>query len=193
MRSLSLVRTYIHEVGLYNLLQGQTPSVARIDMLLELFNSTKDYLDNICAVAPKEMPEWSSLDWRMVNYAILVNSRSAMILDTFCYCGDSIQRGQWMESCYSNLCGTTRKLLRTASLGEQHLLERLTADWTSLKASYQRSVQQAIPQNSNAVQDPQAEANGPYCVAENMYNMSWNTFGGIADCQWPTMPYSQLS
>ena len=160
-------------------------------MLLELFNATKEYIDHICAMAPKEMSDWTSLDWRMLNYAILVNSRSATILDTFCYCTDSIQRAQWVEESYSALCGRTRSFLRTASLGQHHLLERMAADWTTLKVSYQRTVQEAMSQSSNAVQGPQLAADVPCCEAENMYNMSWNTFGGIAD--WSTLPYSQLS
>src|ERR1700761_887250 len=64
-------RGYMHEVGLYGLLQGQTPSVIRVSILYECFNSIMKYLSCVLENALDEMGDWTSLDWRSLNFAIM--------------------------------------------------------------------------------------------------------------------------
>ena len=133
-RHIYLARTYFLEVGLYNLLEGQTPSVGRIEILLECFNTTKDYLNAVLNLPADSMTDWIYMDWRSLNYALMVNSRSATVLDSFCYCNDSIQRAAWLDSCYDALCSRVRLLERgMVTSTENCFFARLSVDWANAK------------------------------------------------------------
>ncbi len=165
-------------------MEGQTPSIDRIEILLECFNATREYLTSVLTLPAHSMTEWSCMDWRSLNYAVMVNSRSATILDSFCYCNESTQRAAWIDSCYDTLCSRVRRLGRMGPLGEDSFLSRLSVDWANAKLHYHQGVdQQALmPATSSTPAVPAAApSQDQYFDMDNFYNISWSSFGGIGD------------
>ncbi|KIX09385.1 uncharacterized protein Z518_00464 [Rhinocladiella mackenziei CBS 650.93] len=110
-------RAYIHEVGLYGLLQGQTPSVTRISIIYECFVSAMKYLSEVLELTLDDMADWTSLDWRALNFCIMLCTKSSIILDatTFGSGGagpEASQRAAWLYKCLDTLCMRTRELRR---------------------------------------------------------------------------------
>ena len=184
-RQILLAQTYILEIGLYHLLEGQTPSVDRTEILLQCFDTTKEYLDAVLSLVAESLTGWNCMDWRSLNYALMVNSRSATIIDSFCYCSESSRRGEWLDHCYDTLCSRVRRLGGVADLAEDHFLTRLSMDWTNAKSHYHHSVDHALTQVTSS--ESMAPTNNlpqeQYFDGDNLYNISWSTFGGI--WEWP--------
>ena len=178
-RQILLARTYILEVGLYHLLEGQAPSVDRTEILLQCFNTTKEYLNAVLSIAAESLTGWNCMDWRSLNYALMVNSRSATIIDCFCYCSESSRRAEWLDHCYDTLCNRVRGLGGMADLAQDHFLVRLSVDWANAKAHYHHSVNHALMR----VQAPEAITPIGSFDVDDMYNISWSTFGGM--WEWP--------
>ena len=172
-----MCKAYIHEVGLYNLLQGQAPSIARIEIIVECFTAAKEYLTSVLDVRLSEMTEWTCLDWRTLNFAVMVSSRAATILDSFCYSNDSIPRAAWIDHCFDSLSNRIRMLRSMMTSNQDHYFECVAAGWLHAKLYYHQGVNQALAQASNAAPQSDAEVTDPVFSAEDMYNLSWNTFG----------------
>jgi hypothetical protein len=180
-----LVKTCINEVGFYQLLQGQTPSLTRIGILLECFNTTKTYISWMLTAMPVEMVSWSQMDWRMLNYGVMVNSRAATIIDSFCYSPESMDRASWIDTCYSALCEHIASLLRSGHRDGSHVLARVASDWENARLAYHKTVQQALTQASASAGAVNASAaQQDFAVMDNMYNMGWQDFADMGGGGW---------
>ena len=62
-----------------------------------------------------------------------------------------------------------------ADLAEDHFLIRLSADWTNAKSHYHHSVDHAFMR----VAGPESIAPAGNFDVDDMYNISWSTFGGM--------------
>lgn len=182
-RQILLARTYILEVGLYHLLEGQKPSADRIEILLQCFDTTKEYLNAVLSLATESMTGWNCMDWRSLNYALMVNSRSATIIDSFCYCSESSRRAEWIDHCYDTLCNRVIGLGGMADLAQDHFLVRLSEDWSNAKSHYHQSVDRAVMQVASSEPTVPSSDQDQYLDVDNVYNISWSTFGGM--WEWP--------
>ena len=172
-------------MGLYQLLQGQAPSVTRIQILLDCFNETRAYLDLVGALTAEALSDWSVIDWRSLNFAIMINSKSAVILDSFCYCDESPQRATWVDNAYGLLCTRAQSVAEMAGrFGDGNFLDLFVKDWNNAKSQYQQSVQQALARNNSAVPwtvSEQMPLQTQYFDIDSLYNMTWNTFGDYSN------------
>ena len=162
---------------MYNLLQGQTPSIARIEIVVECFKAAKEYLTSVLEVRLSEMTEWTCLEWRTLNFAVMISSRAATILDSFCYNNDSVQRAGWIDHCFDSLSNRIRMLRSMMSSKQDHYFECVAAGWLNARLGYQQGVNQALAQASNAAPQAGVQIADPVFSADDMYNLSWNTFG----------------
>ncbi|KAK4945618.1 hypothetical protein LTR10_015237 [Elasticomyces elasticus] len=151
-RSYYTGRAYIHEVGLYGVQQGQTPSITRTSIIYECFDSSMKALSSIVELSLDEMADWGVMDWRQLNLVIMLCTKSSIILDSAYASLESSQRADWLAKCLDTLCLQARELHRTAVAGDpqaqekDHFLKRLATEWHNVKTYYQNCVQRNLPQ-----------------------------------------------
>lgn len=179
MRHEMLTRAYCHEIGLYNLLQGGTPSVTRIELILECFTCAKEYLTQVMKMTLKEMAEWTCLDWKVLNYAVTLTSRGATILDSFCYNNDSAQRAAWIEDCFDTIVTRARMLQRMTRSGGHHYFDIVASEFSNAKLFYQQGVRQALANSAAMVSTSQPVPTQPLGEfnPDDLFNISWSSFG----------------
>lgn len=145
-RNYLSVRAHVHEVGLYGLLQGQTASVTRVSIIYECFNSAMRLLSNILDLSLDEMADFTSIDLRSLNFAVMLSTKSSIILDS-AYCStEASQRAAWLDRCLDTLCLRTKELIRLsgASQSKDNYYRKLSADWTNVKAYHQSCIQRGL-------------------------------------------------
>jgi len=155
-RAYHCSRAYIHEVGLYGLVQGQTPSVTRISIIYECFSASMKDLSDILELSLDEMSEWGVMDWRQLNLAVMLCTKSSIILDSTYYGGvESSQRASWLAKCLETLCHRAKALHEMAMAGagaspghqeKDHFLKRIANEWSNVKIYHQNCVQRNQPQ-----------------------------------------------
>ncbi|KAK5219651.1 hypothetical protein LTR72_008035 [Exophiala xenobiotica] len=163
-RAYHCSRAYIHEVGLYGLVQGQPPSVTRISIIYECFSASMKDLSDILELSLDDMSEWGVMDWRQLNLAVMLCTKSSIILDSTYDCGvESSQRASWLAKCLDTLCQRARELHGMAMTGagagassspeqdKDHFLKRIANEWSNVKIYHQTCVQRNQP-------PPQAQA-----------------------------------
>lgn len=172
-RLYTLSWSYLHEVGLYGLLQGQTPSVTRISLIYECFTSAIDYLADVLNTSVSEMSDWTSLDWRTVNFAVMLSVRSSIILDSAYVSPEASQKADWLDKCLDTLCLRTRELHRLILEREgggpdanerDHYFRKIASDWANVKSYHQNCMQRTTgmaqtPLTSGAVSAPTTTTN----------------------------------
>ena len=142
-RSYYSNRAYIHEVGLYGLLQGQAPSVTRISIVYECFSATMKYLSGLLENAFDEMADWTSLDWRSINFAIMLSTKSAVILDSAYVSAETSQRAAWLGKCLDTFCLRAQELHRMRG-DECSYFQKLAHEWANVKLYHQNCIQRAL-------------------------------------------------
>ena len=70
-----------------------------------------------------------------------------------------------------------------ADLAEDHFLARLSEDWTNAKSHYHNSVDRAVMQVASSEPTVPLSDQDQYLDVDNVYNISWSTFGGM--WEWP--------
>jgi hypothetical protein len=174
----------VHEVALYNLLEGQVPSIGRIALVIECFNSTREQLDLASNIDLETMSEWACVDWRSLNYALMVNSRAAIILDSYCYGDESVERAAWVDSRYDDLCQKVELLSTKRIPRVDCFLDQVSKDWQRAKQRYYYSVSRASSQMPAFDLSEQHHDSHPTSI-DNLYNLNWSTFGGYGDWTVP--------
>ncbi|KIW70790.1 hypothetical protein PV04_03030 [Phialophora macrospora] len=151
-------RGYIHEVGLYGLLQGQTPSVTRISILYECFNATMKYLSVVLETALDDMIDWTSIDWRALNFGIMLSTKSSIILDSAYVSAEASQRAVWLGKCLDTLSLRAQELHRMKGEKCSYFL-KLAHEWTNIKMYHQNTIQRTLSATTaaNTTQHPQQQ------------------------------------
>lgn len=179
-RYLAVTRAYVHEVGLY---QAQTLSSARSEIILECFSAARMYLDSFLECSMEELASWTILDWRATNYAIMIVSRSATILESFGFAGDSRLRESWIEECLDNAVARVKTLQSITTSNPNSFLEGFASEWKHAKHSYQKGARQAHGENVGL--DSTGLTAIPFVDTsfdmDAVYNMSWSSFGLDSD------------
>lgn len=175
-RNYSMSRVYVHEVGLY---QVQTPSLARIDIILECFSSARDYLNSFLTCSPEELASWTVLEWRTANYAVMVVTRAATILDSFAQSVDSQQRADWIDDCLDNSIARMKTLQTLTTSNPNSFFASFASEWEHAKQVYQRSVREALgeSQGGNSSDLTSVPLVDTSFDMDAIYNMTWNSFG----------------
>ncbi|KAJ9603318.1 hypothetical protein H2200_012096 [Cladophialophora chaetospira] len=151
---------YIHEVGLYGLLQGQTPSVTRISILYECFNATMKYLSCIMESSLDDMIDWTSLDWRALNYAIMLSTKASIILDSAYVSTEASQRAAWLGKCLDTLCLRAQELNRLKGDKCSYFL-KLAHEWANVKTYHQNCIQKSLASTSRPRQSTLQQQSQP--------------------------------
>jgi hypothetical protein len=151
--------------------QGQTPSVTRISIIYECFSASMKDLSDILELSIDEMSEWGVMDWRQLNLAVMLCTKSSIILDSTYDCGaESSERASWLAKCLDTLCHRARELHGMAMAGagacassgqeqdKDHFLKRIANEWSNVKIYHQTCVQRNHPQPQAQSRPPQAQA-----------------------------------
>ncbi|EXJ66186.1 uncharacterized protein A1O5_10802 [Cladophialophora psammophila CBS 110553] len=148
-RSYYSVRAYMREVGLYGLLQGQAPSVARVSIIYDCFNSTMKYLSSVLECPLDEMADWTALDWRSLNFIIMLSTKSSIILDSAYVSTEASQRAAWLGKCLDTLCLRAQELhrLKTESCS---YFQKISTEWANMKVYHQNCLQRSLPSSTAA-------------------------------------------
>ncbi|OCT50482.1 hypothetical protein CLCR_07438 [Cladophialophora carrionii] len=136
-------RGYIHEVGLYGLLHGQAPSVTRLSILYDCFNATVKYLSCVLENGLDDMVDWTSLEWRALNFAIMLSTKSSIILDSAYVSMEASQRAAWLGKCLDTLCVRAQELHRMKGEKCSYFL-KLAHEWANIKMYHQNTIQRAL-------------------------------------------------
>ena len=86
------------------------------------------------------MAGWTSLDWRALNFGIMLSTKSSIILDTAYASAESSQRAAWLGKCLDTLCLRAQELHRLKGDDCSYFL-KLAHDWTSIKTFHQSCIQ----------------------------------------------------
>ena len=167
-------RAYIHEVGLFGLLQGQTPSMTRISLLFECFTSVQSYLGQVIELSVEEMAKWPSLEWRALNLSIMLGTKSSLILDSPCNTADSAARVDWLCDCLDTLCLRTTALYQMtgAAPDQDHYFRRASTDWSNVKKYYQAGIQ-AQRAASGLLASQAQQTSATYPNLDTLNDLSW--------------------
>ncbi|ETI23719.1 hypothetical protein G647_05524 [Cladophialophora carrionii CBS 160.54] len=136
-------RGYIHEVGLYGLLHGQAPSVTRLSILYDCFNATVKYLSCVLENGLDDMVDWTSLEWRALNFGIMLSTKSSIILDSAYVSMEASQRAAWLGKCLDTLCLRAQELHRMKGEKCSYFL-KLAHEWANIKMYHQNTIQRAL-------------------------------------------------
>ncbi|KAK5239132.1 hypothetical protein LTR40_014815, partial [Exophiala xenobiotica] len=121
-------------------------------------------LSDILELSLDDMSEWGVMDWRQLNLAVMLCTKSSIILDSTYDGGvESSQRASWLAKCLDTLCQRARELHGMAMTGagagassspeqdKDHFLKRIANEWSNVKIYHQTCVQRNQP-------PPQAQA-----------------------------------
>ena len=167
-------RAYIHEVGLFGLLQGQTPSITHISLLFECFTSVQSYLSQVTELPVEEIAKWPSMDWRALNLAVMLGTKSSLVLDSPCTTPESAARVNWLCDCLDTLCLRTKELYQiTGSAPDQnHYFRRASTDWSTVKKCYQAGIQ-AQPAVTGVLPSRGLQSTTNYPNFDTLNDLSW--------------------
>lgn len=154
LRSYYICRAYIHEVGLYGVTQGQIPSITRTSIIYECLDASMKVLSSVLEMSDDELADWGVMEWRQLNLAVMLCTKSSIILDSAYPSPESSQRAGWLAECLDTLCLRTRELHRIAidadgdpqAQNQDHFLKRLATEWQNVKACHQNCVLRNLPQ-----------------------------------------------
>lgn len=136
-------RSYLHEVGLYGLLQGQSPSVTRVSILYECFNATMKFLSFLLENGLDEMEDWTSLDWRALNFGIMLSTKSSIVLDAAYVSTEASQRAAWLGKCLDTLCLKAQELHRLKGDKCSYFM-KIAHEWANVKMYHQNCIQRNL-------------------------------------------------
>jgi hypothetical protein len=89
------------------------------------------------------MADWTSLDWRALNFAIMLSTKSSIILDSAYASAEASQRAAWLGKCLDTLCLRAQELNRLK--GEEcSYFNKLAQDWANVKSYYQNCTQRTF-------------------------------------------------
>jgi len=186
----SCSRAYIHEVGLYGLVQGRTPSVTRISIIYECYSASMKHLSRAVEVPLDEMSRWGIMEWRQLNLSLMLCAKSSIVLDSTYCTVESSQRANWLGKCLDTLTARAKELyLMTvgnmpAGQDHDHFLKRIANEWSNAKACIRTCVQQNQP-------DPQISTS----TQQYQALMSWDSsfdFDSFNDAYWLGMPATEV-
>ena len=177
-------RGYLHEVGLYGHLQGKTPSVTRVSILYECFNAIMKYLSCVIENSLDDMIDWTSLDWRSLNFGIMLSTKSSIVLDSAYVSTEASQRAAWLGKCLDTLCLRAQELHRMKG-DKCSYFQKLAHEWTNVKIYHQNCIQRTLSSTSgqSAIQ-PQSQP--PAEVQQQANNVPF------LDAAFDVDPFSEL-
>jgi len=184
-RSYYSGRAYIHEVGLYGLLQGQIPSLTKISIIYECFTAAMKFLSDALELSLEEMTGWTNLDWRSLNFAVMLCTKSSIILDSSYPGNGRSERAEWLDKCLGTLCLRAKELhlMVGAPVGQDQYFRRLSTDWANLKLYYQNCMQRNLPQASATAANPASTMQPGFQSLDGQLDMDvfndmfWTSYG----------------
>ncbi|EXJ80913.1 hypothetical protein A1O3_07201 [Capronia epimyces CBS 606.96] len=180
-RLCHMSRAYIHEVGLYGLLQGQTPSATRISIIYECYTSSMRFLSDVLDLSLDDMADWTSMDWRYLNLAVMLCTKSSIILDSAQCATEASQGAAWLYKCLDTLCVRVKELHRQSGAppAQDHGLKRMAGEWSAIKVYHQTCIHRNLSQtgptsasggvNANGNPTANASANAGVAVGANIH------------------------
>ncbi|OQU97426.1 hypothetical protein CLAIMM_03358 [Cladophialophora immunda] len=154
-RSYYSARAYMREVGLYGLLQGQVPSVIRVSIIYDCFNCTMKFLSSALECPLDEMADWTALDWRALNFVIMLSTKSSIILDSAYVSTEASQRAAWLGKCLDTLCQRAQELHRLKT-DDCSYFQKMSNEWANMKVYHQNCLQRSLSSSTgtNSAQLP---------------------------------------
>jgi hypothetical protein len=130
--------------------------VTRVSILYECFNATVKYLSVVLETALDDMIDWTSLDWRALNFGIMLSTKSSIILDSAYASTESSQRAAWLGKCLDTLCLRAQELHRMKGEKCSYFL-KLAHEWANIKMYHQNTIQRTLSATTaaNTAQQPQ--------------------------------------
>ncbi|KIX96703.1 uncharacterized protein Z520_07422 [Fonsecaea multimorphosa CBS 102226] len=148
-RAYYSVGAYMREVGLYGLLQGQVPSATRVSIIYDCFNCAMKYLSSVLESSLDEMADWTTLDWRALNFLILLSTKSSIILDSAYVSTEASQRAAWLGKCLDTLCQRAQELHRLKTDGCSYF-QKISNEWANMKIYHQNCLQRSLSSSTGA-------------------------------------------
>jgi len=141
----------MHEVGLYGLLQqGQAPSTVRLSIVFECFDATMKCFSLVLDTPLEEMADWTVLDWRSLNFGIMLSTKSSIILDSAYVSMEATQRVAWLGKCLDTLCSRALELHQLQGK-ECSWFSKLAHDWENVKVYHQNCIHKALQSATTAI------------------------------------------
>ncbi|KAL7936847.1 hypothetical protein V8C35DRAFT_293977 [Trichoderma chlorosporum] len=136
-------RASIYEPGLYGLLEKQVPSLVRVSMIYECFSSCMKFLSSCLETPLEQMTGWTTMDWRCLNFFVMLAFRSSLILETCRTETRESQRAASLDACLKSLSRRAEELqlLVQGPLRQESYLRKLSSDWTYIKVCHEVSMQ----------------------------------------------------
>ncbi|OAL30291.1 hypothetical protein AYO20_08769 [Fonsecaea nubica] len=149
------IRSYMREVGLYGLLQGQVPSATRVSIIYDCFNGIMKFLSLALESSLEDLADWTAVDWRSVNFAIMLSTKSSIILDSAYASTEASQRAAWLDKCLDTLCQRAQELHRLKN-DDCSYFQKLANEWANMKIYHQNCLQRSLSSSNgtNSVQLP---------------------------------------
>lgn len=137
-------RAFIYEVGLYGLLEGQKPSITRISMIFECLNASMSFLTSAVEDSLQEMTDWTSIEWRALNFAVMLSTRSSIILECSSATIPQSSYAAQLDRYLDIVCARAKELQQMAESMKnyENCFKRYATDWSSVRSLRQKCIQQ---------------------------------------------------
>ncbi|OAL18055.1 hypothetical protein AYO22_11071 [Fonsecaea multimorphosa] len=151
---------YIHEVGLYGHMQGQHLSFTRVSIIYECFSSASSYLSHVLDFSLETMADWTCLDWRSVNFTVMLSTKCSIILNSnpSWATSDTSRRAALLDKYIDTLCSRLNEFQSLAPTGlynhKGNHFAKLVSDWKNVKAYHQKWLQ-GVSLSGEAPTDPE--------------------------------------
>ncbi|OAP61373.1 hypothetical protein AYL99_03576 [Fonsecaea erecta] len=136
-------KAYMREVGLYGLLQGQVPSATRVSIIYDCFHCTMKYLSTVVDCPLDEMADWTALDWRAMNFLIMLSTKSSIVLDSAYVSTEASQRAAWLGKVLDMLCERAQELHRLKNDSCSYF-QKISNEWANMKTYHQSCLQRSL-------------------------------------------------
>jgi hypothetical protein len=133
----------VHEVGVYGLLQGKAPPISRVSIIYECLNYVTKYLESTLNLSLEDMADWTTMDWRSLNFGIMISTKSSIILDSAYLSTEASQCAEWLERCIDTFCLRARELHNQTG-NESSLFQKMSVDWAQMKIYHHSCVQRSL-------------------------------------------------
>jgi hypothetical protein len=170
----NLVSAYVYEVGLYGTLQGQSPSPIRISLMFSGLASVERYLVDVLALTTAYMTLWTTMDWRLLNYGVMLATRLALTLNATGPTTDSSARLEKLAGWLDELISRTQRIRSLMSGGGQFFAQ-LSEAWEGVRDWLRRVVREhAVAQpHPPQAQTSSEDASGMGDVNATQSAMAW--------------------
>lgn len=91
----------------------------------------------------EEMEDWTSLDWRALNFGIMLSTKSSIVLDAAYVSTEASQRAAWLGKCLDTLCLKAQELHRLKGDKCSYFM-KIANEWANLKIYHQNCIQRNL-------------------------------------------------